>query len=75
MCPPIEMFRFVKTNGRARLSRITGPRPDRQGSIPRARWKMNAARHQAEHGARRPDRERVRLIAIAPNEPASSEAK
>ena len=43
MWPPIEMFRFGNRNGSARLKRITGPRPDRHGSIPRARWKTNAA--------------------------------
>ena len=75
MCPPIEMFRFVKTNGSARLSRITGPRPDRQGSIPRARWKTNAAAIRPNTAPDAPTVSACGFIAIAPNEPASSDAK
>ena len=75
MCPPIEMFRFGNRNGSARLNRITGPRPERHGSTPRARWNTKAAAIRPKTAPEAPTVRRCGSAISAPNEPASSDAK
>ena len=71
--PPIETFGI--TNPSARLIRMSAPRPDRIGSIPRAYWSTKAAPMSPKTAPEAPTVTAWGDNSSAPNEPATSEVK